>query len=128
MMFRILSTAAAVSFGVALASADAPFVLQDTAGDHLDVRRGDKVLARYMYAHDTATKERHDLTYKPYLHVFDAEGKAPITKGPGGEFTHHRGLFIGWMTMTVDGKKYDRWHMKGGDQVHQKFSAQQKGG
>lgn len=120
----LLSASILAVTSVLAAAADAPFTFRDIAGDHLDILRGGKVVARYMYAHDTSSKERHDETYKPFLHVFDAEGKAPITKGPGGEFTHHRGLFIGWMTMTVDGKKYDRWHMKGGDQVHQKFSGQ----
>ena len=31
-----------------------------------------------------------------------------------------RGIFAGWMKMTFDGKNYDRWHMKGGEIVHQK--------
>ncbi len=98
--------------------------LKDTAGQHLDVLSGGKILARYMYAHDTSTPAKKDETYKPYLHVFDAEGKAPITKGPGGEFTHHRGLFIGWMKIGVGGKTYDRWHMKGGDQISEAIENQ----
>ncbi len=95
---------------------------QDTEGKHLDVVSDGKVLVRYMYEHDTSTKEKHHETYKPYLHVFDAEGKKPITKGAGGEFTHHRGIFIGWSKIEFGGKRYDRWHMTGGDIVHQKFS------
>ena len=78
-----------------------------------------------MYEHDTSTKEKHHETYKPYLHVFDAEGKKPITKGAGGKFTHHRGIFIGWSKTQANGKSYDRWHMKGGDIIHQKFSKQE---
>ena len=97
---------------------------QDTEGKHLDVVSDGKVLVRYMYEHDTSTKEKHHETYKPYLHVFDREGKKPITKGAGGQFTHHRGIFIGWSKIQFDGKSYDRWHMKGGDIVHQKFSKQ----
>ena len=54
-------------------------------------------------------------------------GEAPITKGPGGLYPHHRGIFIGWMKMKFDGKSYDRWHMKGGEIVHQKFLAQKAG-
>ncbi|MFT6861671.1 MAG: hypothetical protein ACJAVK_000224 [Akkermansiaceae bacterium] len=95
---------------------------KDAEGKHLDVVSDGKVVVRYMYAHDTTTPERHHETYKPYLHVFDAEGKKPITKGAGGQFTHHRGIFIGWSKIEVDGKRYDRWHMKGGDIVHQKFA------
>ena len=81
-----------------------------------------KIVGRYMTAHDTSTKEKRNDTYKPYLHVFDPAGKAPITKGPGGIFPHHRGIFIGWNKIGLDGKTYDRWHMAGGEQVHQTFS------
>lgn len=97
------------------------FELKDTAGDHLDVLLDGKIVARYMYAHDTSSKERRLETYKPYLHVFDAEGTAPITKGPGGNFTHHRGIFIGWQQISYEGKKYNLWEMGSGDIVHQKF-------
>lgn len=101
--------------------ARAALEFQDTAGKHLDVVLDGKTLVRYMYEYDPTTPESLHQTYKPYLHVFDAEGKAPITKGPGGQFTHHRGIFIGWSKIKVDGKIYDRWHMKGGSIVHQKF-------
>jgi len=115
---------AAVSGAPLAGAAEAGFGFKDTKGEHLDVLLDGKVVGRYMYAHDTSTKERAHDTYKPYLHVFDAEGNAPITKGPGGQFTHHRGIYIGWNKMSFEGKSYDRWHMKGGDQVHQKFGEQ----
>lgn len=101
---------------------------KDTEGKHLDVVSDGKVLVRYMYEHDTSDKDKHHDTYKPYLHVFDKEGQKPITKGPGGQFTHHRGIFIGWSKVGFNGKKYDRWHMKGGDIVHQKFTKQETKG
>ncbi len=100
------------------------FSFQDKAGEHLDVLREGKIVARYMYAHDVSTPARQAETYKPYLHVFDAAGTGPITKGAGGSFTHHRGIFLGWNKVGVGGKVYDRWHMKGGDQVHEKFLTQ----
>ena len=105
----------------------ADFSLKDTAGDHLDVLSGGKIVGRYMYGHDVSSPERRLETYKPFLHVFDAEGVAPITKGAGGDFTHHRGIFIGWNKMTVAGEKMDRWHMVKGDQIHEKFLAQKAG-
>ena len=98
------------------------FSLSDGPDHALDVRCDGRLLARYMCAYDHSTPDRLNVTYKPYLHVFDAEGKAPITKGPGGEYTHHRGIFIGWNKIGYNGKSYDRWHMKGGEQVHQLFS------
>ena len=36
--------------------------------------------------------------------MFDAACSAPITKGAGGDFTHHRGIYIGWMKIGVNGK------------------------
>lgn len=103
------------------------FSFQDEPGKHLDVLRDGKLIARYMYEYDKSTPARREETYKPYLHVFDADGKAPITKGAGGSFTHHRGIYIGWNKLGVAGKTYDRWHMKGGEQVHEKFTEQKAG-
>ena len=100
------------------------FTFKDTPGQYLDVLRDGKLAGRYMYAYDRSTPEKGVETYKPYLHVYDADGKEPITKGAGGTFTHHRGIFIGWMKITCNGKTYDRWHMKGGEQIHRAFMAQ----
>jgi hypothetical protein len=97
-------------------------LVENAAQQSLDVLCDGKLVGRYQIAHDTSTPaKRHD-TYKPFLHVFNASGEAPITKGPGGEFTHHRGIFIGWNKISFDGKNYDRWHMTGGEQVHQSFT------
>ena len=101
------------------------FAFKDQPGKFLDVLQNGKIVGRYMDALDLSTPQARVETYKPFLHVFDAEGKAPITKGPGGEYTHHRGIMAGWMKIGFNGKCYDRWHMKGGEQVHQKFTAQQ---
>lgn len=100
------------------------FAFADTPGRHLDVTAGGKPLVRFMYAYDPATKESLHDTYKPYLHVFDPSGDRLITKGPGGQFTHHRGIFIGWNKISFNGKSYDRWHMTGGEQVVQKILKQ----
>ena len=103
----------------------AGFSFADQPSQYLDVLLNGKIVARYMDAWDVSTPQRKLETYKPYLHIFDAEGKAPITKGPGGTFTHHRGIFIVWNKIACNGKTYDRWHMKGGEQVHRKFLAQE---
>lgn len=113
--------ALALSLTVAAARANSAFSFQDHPGQYLDILNDGKIVGRYMYAHDTSTPGQRTETYKPYLHVFDANGIAPITKGPGGLFPHHRAVFVGWRNIVVDGKHFDRWHMLGGDQVHQKF-------
>jgi hypothetical protein len=109
-------------------SAHAEFTFADTAGDHLDVLQDGKPLLRWQYAFNNSTPERLHETYKPYLHVMDAAGKEPITKGAGGDFTHHRGWFLGWSKITTaDGKTVDRWHMKGGNIIQQKIVSQKPG-
>ncbi len=106
------------------AAAEQGFAFRDQPGQYLDVTFDGKTVARYMMAYDP---EQLQDTYKPYLHVMDVEGSQPITKGPGGQYTHHRGIFIGFNRLAVDGKSYDLWHMSGGPQVHQKFLDQEAG-
>ena len=48
-----------------------------------------------------------------------------LTKGPGGKFTHHRGIYYGFSkcsALNAEGKKVriDTWHCKGGYQTHEK--------
>ena len=104
--------------------AEAKFTFADTQGDHLDVQLNGKPLVRWQYAFDNSSPEKLNETYKPYLHVLDAEGKELITKGPGGEFTHHRGWFLGWSKITTPAGTLDRWHMKGGNIIQQKILSQ----
>ena len=100
------------------------FSFKSEEGQHLDVFRSGKQLARYNFVHDTSSDEKHHETYKPYLHVYNDMGTKPITKGAGGRFTHHRGIFFGYSRLEFEGKRYDRWHMKGGDQIHREFKRQ----
>jgi hypothetical protein len=72
-------------------------------------------LSTWMGPYDPAKREE---TYKVYTHVFDLEGKAPITKGPGGKYTHHRGMFIGWKDTIVGDKHYNIWEMPNSTQQH----------
>jgi len=50
--------------------------------------------------------------------------QAPITK-VWESFTHHRGILLAG-TKWVQRQVYDRWHMKGGEIVHQKFTANRR--
>ncbi|WP_395744927.1 DUF6807 family protein [Prosthecobacter sp.] len=108
---------------LALSLKAAAFDIAVVEKDHVDVSAGGKVVARLMTANDLSTPEKHHDTYKPYLHVFDPSGATKLTKGPGFNFTHHRGIFLGFSKISYDGKPYDRWHMKGGDQVVTKVTS-----
>jgi len=89
------------------------FSFQDAPGKHMDLLFAGKPVTRYMYEFDTSTPAKAKETYKVYTHVFDETGKDFITKGPGGLYTHHRGIFIGWSRLTVGSTRYDLWHMSG---------------
>lgn len=95
------------------------FHSKQAAGQYIEVAYlgMTKPVGRFMMAHDPSDPKKREETYKPYLHILDPETGQPITKGAGGEFTHHRGIFIGWNKLTVNGKTYDRWHMTGGEQI-----------
>ena len=99
--------------------AHAGFEWKDTAGKHTDLTLDGKNIARYVYeAIDTSSKERRTETYKPFHHVFGTDGETLITKGPGGQFTHHRGIYYGFSKCSYTGKdgknhRVDTWHCKG---------------
>ena len=88
-----------------------------TPNEAVDVAQDGKVVARFMMSHDVSTPAKRLENYKPYLHVFDPSGAVRLTKGPGFNFTHHRGIMLVFMKITVGGKTYARWHLVTGDQV-----------
>jgi hypothetical protein len=123
---RLAATAVLLALSVAVtaspgAAADKGFAFQEQPGQHLDVTFDGRVVARYMTEFDP---QRLDETAKPYLHVMDAAGKQPITKGLGGLYPHHRGIFIGYSRLTVEGQSYNLWGTSN-VQVHQRFVEQQ---
>jgi hypothetical protein len=84
----------------------------DSQGGHQDILGNGKIWLRTITpTYDQTSEESKIETYKVFTHIFDFAGKAPITKGTGGMYTHHRGLFIGWRDTMVGGKDYDTWHL-----------------
>ncbi|MFP6762038.1 MAG: DUF6807 family protein [Planctomycetaceae bacterium] len=87
-----------------------------------DLWLGEQPVVRYMHAYDSSTPERLHETYKVYHHVFGPGSKTVITKGAGGKYTHHRGLFIGWNMTGFEGRSLDFWHCRNGAHLrHEKF-------
>jgi hypothetical protein len=82
----------------------------DSAG-HTDLMLGETLLMRHMTAWDS---KRHGETFKTYYHAFGFHGEGRLTKGPGGEFTHHRGFYLGWSQTSTAGKTMDSWHGSAG--------------
>ena len=94
----------------------AGFQWHDTAGEFAELRWGEQPVMRYMYqALDESSPAKREETYKVFHHVFDpADGSRLITKGAGGQYTHHRGVFFGFNKVSYDEgrKKCDVWHCK----------------
>ncbi len=131
-MHRLVRIALTVSLLSLLAATSVAqhvaYQFKQTPHDSVTISAGDRPLLRYMHAPlNDATKEAREQTYKVFHHVFDpADGSRLVTKGPGGQYTHHRGLYFGWNKVSYgDGKKADVWHCSGDAfQSHEKFLKQ----
>ncbi len=113
--------------GIQDGAAEQGFRWQDTPGKHRDLLFEDRPVLRYMYeALDDSSKERRQETMKVYHHLYDPQGKHLLTKGPGGLFQHHRGIFYGFNKITYqqggEQRSADVWHCNQGEsQTHKKF-------
>jgi hypothetical protein len=108
------------------------FAWQDTPGEYAELSFGSpaRSVLRYMYKPlDDSSKQAREQTYKVFHHLFDPTGQQLLTKGPGGLYTHHRGLFFAFNRVTYgDGKKADVWHCTGdAHQSHEGFLSQETG-
>ena len=100
-----------------------------------DLLYADKPVVRQMIKYDA---EDHANTFKPFDHVYTPVAATqpstqpaetvdkfyrPLTKGPGGQYTHHRGIFFGF-NKTAYG---DFWHCnKGESQRHTGFETRRE--
>jgi hypothetical protein len=105
------------------------FHWNDTPGDHEDLVFGNRVVLRYMYHPlDESSAYARMETFKPYHHVFDPTGDILLTKGPGGLWPHHHGVFYGFRQVTYDSdKKCDIWHCPAAFQQHSRMVATEAG-
>jgi hypothetical protein len=88
-----------------------------------DLWYGDAPALRYVYTVDESTPEMAFDTAKVFHHVYGPGTDTLITKGPGGSFPHHRGLYVGWNKTSWDGGGCDFWHcQKGERQRHIEFA------
>lgn len=110
-----------LALSTALASA-AEFSWKEDPGKSIELLHGDKPVAKYMM--ERMDPARREETYKVFHHVYAPDGKTLLTKGAGGRFTHHRGIFYGFKCTLTDaaGKTQiaDIWHCKGCHQTHEK--------
>jgi hypothetical protein len=102
---------------------------KDKAGRHIDLKKGDRQVMRYMCEKfDKSTKANQDRTYKVYHQVYDPTGQYLLTKGTGGKFPHHRGIYFGYSKVSYDKKSADVWHChKGESQTHEEVLSKEAG-
>jgi hypothetical protein len=101
----------------------------ESAADGLELTFDGPVL-RYVHPKlDETDAKTREQTYKPFHHVFSPDGKRIVTKGPGGQYTHHRGIYFGFNRVTYgDGLKCDVWHCsKPAHQAHEEILASEAG-
>lgn len=106
------------------------FRFADNPGKFNELSLNDRPVMRYMYeALDRSSDERIGETYKVFHHVYDPSGARYVTKGPGGLFPHHRGLFFGFNRISYgDGQQADIWHCRHGEhQAHREFVSEEAG-
>jgi hypothetical protein len=76
-----------------------------------ELRYGDRPILRYEHPTlDESSPKAREETFKVFHHVYDPTGKRLVTKGPGGLYTHHRGLFYGFMKTSYGKTTVDIWH------------------
>ncbi|CAN5192794.1 hypothetical protein BH23BAC3_BH23BAC3_23000 [soil metagenome] len=72
-----------------------------------------------------------EATKKPFHHVFAPDSDQKITKGPGGLYTHHRGIFFGYNHVYIEDQpdtRIDIWHARDGERSeHEQFISELSG-
>lgn len=70
-----------------------------------------------QYEHPVFDYNDIENTKKPFHHVFSPSGDRLITKGPGGLYPHHRGIYYGYNHVYVgdSDRRTDIWHARDGE-------------
>lgn len=80
------------------------------------------------YEHPTFDPNNIEDTKKPFHHVYNPLGTEPITKGLGGLFPHHRGIFFGYNHVHLANERVDIWHARNGERSeHASFTSTLEG-
>jgi hypothetical protein len=85
------------------------FVTRAREADTRELRAGDVPLTR---VHTAFNRDDLEATSKPIWHLFVPETSVLLTKGVGGEYSHQRGLFLGWNQTTAGSTTLDFWHCR----------------
>ncbi|MEX0684940.1 MAG: DUF6807 family protein [Balneolales bacterium] len=69
------------------------------------------------YEYPVYDRDNYSATKKPFHQVYDPLGNGLITKGLGGLYPHHRGIYFGYNHVYVgeSDKQIDIWHARDGE-------------
>lgn len=72
-----------------------------------------------QYEHPVFNPENIEETKKPFHHIFDPLDGNLITKGLGGLYPHHRGIFFGYNQVFINDNpnSIDIWHAQDGERT-----------
>jgi hypothetical protein len=102
--------------GTGAADAAPRLVWREAAGGADLLCSGRPLLRAETPVYDASSDGARVRSYKPFHHVFDPETGTLLTKGDGGGYTHHRGIFFGYNKITHGPESKlasDCWHCTG---------------
>lgn len=70
-----------------------------------------------QYEHPVFDTDDIENTKKPYHHLFDPDRNMMITKGVGGLYPHHRGIYYGYNKIVAGDSEFDVWHAHNGERT-----------
>jgi hypothetical protein len=106
------------------------FAWKHAEGEHAELGFCGRPVLRYMCKPlDSSTPEGRDETYKVYHHLYNPAGTRFATKGAGGKYPHHRGLFYGFNRVSYgDVPRIDLWGCRSpAHQSHDGFLSEEAG-
>jgi hypothetical protein len=108
------------------AAADGGFAWEEQPGEFAELSYGDRPVTRYICK--KLTDENREEAYKVYHHLYNPAGTQLVTKGPGGKYPHHRGIFFGYRDVFYgDGRKAGTWSGRNTPETHGGFLATEAG-
>lgn len=96
------------------------FTWSESAGDATQLSFSNRPVIEYV--HPTYDPDVIDETLKPFHHVFAPDGSQLLTKGAGGLYPHHRGIFFGYNRIEVNDQELNTWGSGNGEhQSHEEI-------
>ncbi len=105
------------------------FVWKHLEDDCAELSYDGRPVLRYMGKPlDNSCPQAREETYKVFHHLYDPAGTRFVTKGPGGKYPHHRGLFYGFNRVSYgDVPRVDLWGCRDAHQSHEGFLSEEAG-